>query len=51
MMQKRGKLRINFVIESEVFGREKDKSEIVDMLIGCGNGEDLSVIPIIGMGD
>ena len=40
----------SFVIESEVFGREKDKSEIVDMLIGCGDGEDLSVIPIIGMG-
>lgn len=40
----------SFVIESEVFGREKDKADIVDMLIDSSNGADLSVIPILGMG-
>ncbi|EEF36947.1 putative disease resistance protein RGA3 [Ricinus communis] len=40
----------SFVIESEIFGREKDKADIVDMLIGWGKGEDLSIIPIVGMG-
>lgn len=38
------------MIESEVFGRENDKADIIDKLIEWNNGDDLSVIPIVGMG-
>ncbi|RWR74854.1 putative disease resistance protein RGA3 isoform X1 [Cinnamomum micranthum f. kanehirae] len=39
----------SFVVESETFGREDDKEKVVDSLINTFS-EDVSVIPIVGMG-
>ncbi|KAJ4965888.1 hypothetical protein NE237_017737 [Protea cynaroides] len=35
---------------SNIFGREKETSKLIDMLIGSNNEEFLSVIPIVGIG-
>ncbi|XP_043717985.1 putative disease resistance protein RGA3 [Telopea speciosissima] len=35
---------------SQIIGREKEKSILIDMLIGSSNEELLSVIPIVGIG-
>ncbi|KAJ4954146.1 hypothetical protein NE237_030978 [Protea cynaroides] len=35
---------------SQIFGREKEKSMLIDTLIGSSNKEFLSVIPIVGIG-
>ncbi|KAJ4966720.1 hypothetical protein NE237_018569 [Protea cynaroides] len=35
---------------SQIFGREKEKSKLIDMLIDSDNEEFLSVIPIVGIG-
>ncbi|XP_058079925.1 putative disease resistance protein RGA3 [Magnolia sinica] len=40
----------SFVIESDVYGREEDKKEVMELLISKDNGEDVTVIPIVGMG-
>ncbi|XP_058079914.1 putative disease resistance protein RGA3 [Magnolia sinica] len=40
----------SFVIESDVYGREEDKKKVMELLIGEDNGEDVTVIPIVGMG-
>ncbi|XP_058078221.1 putative disease resistance protein RGA3 isoform X2 [Magnolia sinica] len=40
----------SFVIESEVYGREKDKEKIVELLIHVSTQEDVSIIPIVSMG-
>ncbi|XP_058079961.1 putative disease resistance protein RGA3 [Magnolia sinica] len=40
----------SFVIESEVYGREKDKEKIVELLIQVSTQEDVSIIPTVGMG-
>ncbi|XP_077230162.1 uncharacterized protein LOC143863368 [Tasmannia lanceolata] len=40
-----------FVAESEVYGREADKTKLLNWLINCGNEvDDVSVISIVGMG-
>ncbi|XP_020087035.1 putative disease resistance protein RGA3 [Ananas comosus] len=39
----------SFVLESEVFGREEDKKEIIEYLVDTSGG-DLGVIAIVGMG-
>ncbi|XP_058078505.1 putative disease resistance protein RGA3 [Magnolia sinica] len=40
----------SFVIESEVYGRDEDKEKIVELLIRVSTQEDVSIIPIVGMG-
>ncbi|CAA2996299.1 disease resistance RPP13 1 [Olea europaea subsp. europaea] len=41
----------SLVVESEVYGREKDKEEILKILFGVeSNDSQISVIPIVGMG-
>ncbi|XP_058079239.1 putative disease resistance protein RGA3 [Magnolia sinica] len=40
----------SFVIESDVYGREEDKRRVMELLISNDNGEDVIVIPIVGMG-
>ncbi|GMN25217.1 hypothetical protein TIFTF001_047713 [Ficus carica] len=42
----------SFVLEHKVFGREKDKEEIVKLLLSCerSRGGEASCIPIVGMG-
>lgn len=40
----------SLVIESEVYGREKDKEEIIDFLINTGSTNSLEVMAIVGMG-
>ncbi|CAA3030274.1 Putative disease resistance RPP13-like protein 1 [Olea europaea subsp. europaea] len=41
----------SLVVESEVYGREKDKEEILKILLGVkSNDSQISVIPIVGMG-
>ncbi|XP_058079926.1 putative disease resistance protein RGA3 [Magnolia sinica] len=40
----------SFVIESDVYGREEDKKNVMELLIREDNGEDVTVIPIVGMG-
>ncbi|XP_058078510.1 putative disease resistance protein RGA3 [Magnolia sinica] len=40
----------SFVIESDVYGREEDKRRVMELLISNDNGEDVTVIPIVGMG-
>ncbi|XP_058079921.1 putative disease resistance protein RGA3 [Magnolia sinica] len=40
----------SFVIESDVYGREEDKKKVMELLISEDNGEDVTVIPIVGMG-
>ncbi|XP_058079735.1 putative disease resistance protein RGA3 isoform X2 [Magnolia sinica] len=40
----------SFVIESDVYGREEDKKKVMELLISNDNGEDVTVIPIVGMG-
>ncbi|XP_045793327.1 putative disease resistance protein RGA1 [Trifolium pratense] len=46
----RGEMTYSRVINSEVIGREHDKKKIIDLLIQHGNDENLSVIPIVGLG-
>ncbi|XP_058079924.1 putative disease resistance protein RGA3 [Magnolia sinica] len=45
-----GESTYSFVIESDVYGREEDKKEVMELLISKDNGEDVTVIPIVGMG-
>ncbi|XP_058079928.1 putative disease resistance protein RGA3 [Magnolia sinica] len=40
----------SFVIESDVYGREEDKKQLMELLISEEKGEDVTVIPIVGMG-
>ncbi|XP_058078826.1 putative disease resistance protein RGA3 [Magnolia sinica] len=40
----------SFVIESNVLGREKDKEQVMELLMSEDNREDVSIIPIVGMG-
>ncbi|XP_058078461.1 disease resistance protein RGA2-like isoform X1 [Magnolia sinica] len=40
----------SFVIESDVYGREEDKEKVMELLISEDNREDVTVIPIVGMG-
>ncbi|XP_058079948.1 putative disease resistance protein RGA4 [Magnolia sinica] len=40
----------SFVIESEVYGRDEEKEKIVESLIHVSTQEDVSIIPIVGMG-
>ncbi|XP_058078550.1 disease resistance protein RGA2-like [Magnolia sinica] len=44
------RLQTDSLIESEVFGRDEDKKKIVESLIDFGTQEDVSIIPIVGMG-
>ncbi|XP_058078563.1 putative disease resistance protein RGA4 [Magnolia sinica] len=44
------RLQTDSLIESEVFGRDEDKKKIVESLIHVGTQEDVSIIPIVGMG-
>ncbi|KAJ1695078.1 hypothetical protein LUZ63_011776 [Rhynchospora breviuscula] len=37
-------------ITDEVYGREEEKVEIINVLINCKNDEKLSILPIVGMG-
>ncbi|KAJ3678763.1 hypothetical protein LUZ61_021304 [Rhynchospora tenuis] len=39
-----------FVVESKVLGRDKDKENIVRILLEESNNEDLMVVPVVGMG-
>nr|DAD42482.1 TPA_asm: hypothetical protein HUJ06_000712 [Nelumbo nucifera] len=38
------------LVESEIYGRGDDKEKIIKFLIHEGNDDDVSVIPIVGMG-
>ena len=40
----------SFVPDSDVIGRDKDKQEIIDLLMQPGDDGDVSVIPIVGLG-
>ncbi|XP_058078514.1 putative disease resistance protein RGA3 [Magnolia sinica] len=40
----------SFVIESDVYGREEDKRRVMELLLSNDNGEDVTIIPIVGMG-
>ncbi|XP_078152656.1 putative disease resistance protein RGA3 [Carex rostrata] len=40
----------SFVIESEVYGREEDRENIIDLLINMGNTNNIGVMAIVGMG-
>ncbi|XXG72648.1 hypothetical protein AAC387_Pa07g1699 [Persea americana] len=40
----------SFIQESDVFGREEDREKLVQMLTNIENEEDVSVVPIVGMG-
>ncbi|XP_058078566.1 putative disease resistance protein RGA3 [Magnolia sinica] len=44
------RLQTDSLIESEVFGRDEDKKKIVESLIDFSTQEDVSIIPIVGMG-
>ncbi|XP_058078555.1 putative disease resistance protein RGA4 [Magnolia sinica] len=44
------RLQTDSLIDSEVFGRDEDKKKIVESLIHVGTQEDVSIIPIVGMG-
>ncbi|XP_058078567.1 putative disease resistance protein RGA1 [Magnolia sinica] len=44
------RLQTDSLIESEVFGRDEDKKKIVESLIHVVTQEDVSIIPIVGMG-
>ncbi|XP_058078543.1 putative disease resistance protein RGA4 [Magnolia sinica] len=44
------RLQTDSLIESEVFGRDEDKKKIVESLIDFSTQEDISIIPIVGMG-
>ncbi|XP_058078546.1 putative disease resistance protein RGA3 [Magnolia sinica] len=44
------RLQTDSWIESEVFGRDDDKKIIAESLIHVGTQEDVSIIPIVGMG-
>ncbi|XP_058079595.1 putative disease resistance protein RGA4 [Magnolia sinica] len=44
------RLQTDSLIESEVFGRDEDKMKIVESLIDVSTQEDVSIIPIVGMG-
>ena len=40
----------SFIPDSDVIGREKDKQEIIDLLMQPGDDGNVSVIPIVGLG-
>lgn len=40
----------SFVDESEVYGRDEDKEQVISFLIGTDNDKDLSILPIVGLG-
>ncbi|KAK7258762.1 hypothetical protein RIF29_24347 [Crotalaria pallida] len=42
----------SIIAQSEIYGREEEKNEIMDFLVGDASNfeEDLSIIPIVGMG-
>ncbi|XP_010910478.4 disease resistance protein RGA2-like [Elaeis guineensis] len=40
----------SFVIESEVYGRDEDKDNIINFLVSADDGSDVSVLPIVGLG-
>ncbi|XP_050245666.1 putative disease resistance protein RGA1 isoform X4 [Quercus robur] len=40
----------SFVPDSDVIGRDKDKQEIIDLLMQPGDDGNVSVIPIVGLG-
>ena len=40
----------SFVPDSDVIGRDKDKEEIIDLLMQPGDDGNVSVIPIVGLG-
>ncbi|KAA3476589.1 disease resistance protein RGA2-like [Gossypium australe] len=53
-MRKRGVRQTgSFIVESEVFGREKDKVRVIEELLSSNNGSsmgDVSVVSIVGLG-
>ncbi|XP_058078560.1 putative disease resistance protein RGA3 [Magnolia sinica] len=44
------RLQTDSLIESEVFGRDEDKMKIIESLLDVSTQEDVSIIPIVGMG-
>ncbi|KAL2534973.1 putative disease resistance RPP13-like protein 1 [Abeliophyllum distichum] len=40
----------SFVRSSEVVGRESEKEDVIQLIMGCNNEQFVSVIPIVGMG-
>nr|XP_019705633.2 putative disease resistance protein RGA1 [Elaeis guineensis] len=40
----------SFGVESEIYGRDDDKEEIINFLVHVDTDEDISVLPIVGLG-
>ncbi|XP_010918020.1 putative disease resistance protein RGA3 [Elaeis guineensis] len=40
----------SFVIESEIYGRDDDKKEVINFLVYVDTDKDVSVLPIVGLG-
>ncbi|XP_010917835.2 disease resistance protein RGA2 [Elaeis guineensis] len=40
----------SFVVESEIYGRDDDKEEVINFLVHVDTDKDVSVLPIVGLG-